>query len=292
MDHLKKVKYLLPSEMIDMGGLPVKQPLPTQNVEQVDPFLLLHHGAIKPLKNRPANDQGVGPHPHRGFSPVSFVIEGAIHHRDSRGNNQIARAGEVQWMHAGMGIIHSERPPKELVEKMGRQEMIQLWINSPGASKMKEPSYQFLSEKDMPIISSEDKKINNKLVAGIYEGERGKAQTQSPLLIIWGKSENGGKQIMKIPSGFNSMIFLIKGKMTIDGYGIVGAENLLVFSDEGENISLSFQEDSQFLLLCGEPINEELAQHGPFVMNNQTEILEAMRDYQMGKMGFLVEEDL
>ena len=116
MKELKKVSHLLPAQNMDMGGFPIKQALPTQKVQQFDPFLLLHHARTRYSSRKPARIQGVGPHPHRGFSPVTFVIEGAVHHRDSRGNSQVAKAGEVQWMHAGMGIIHSERPSKELVD--------------------------------------------------------------------------------------------------------------------------------------------------------------------------------
>ena len=188
MCKFKKVTHLLPAIEIDMGGFPVKQPMPTQKVNRVDPFLLLHHARTKYYNDRPARIQGIGPHPHRGFSPVTFVIKGEIHHRDSRGNDQIAKEGEVQWMHAGMGIIHSERPSEELAERNGIQEIIQLWINSPADKKMKEPYYKYLSEDEIPIITSEDKKINNKLIAGEYEGAKSTIPAESELLILWGNA--------------------------------------------------------------------------------------------------------
>ena len=131
----KKVKFLIPAFDIDMGGIPLKQALPTIKVDQVDPFLLLHHGELKYNENAKALHQGVGAHPHKGFSPVTFVIEGEIHHRDSRGNNQIAKKGEVQWMHAGAGIVHSERPSQALIDRNGTNEIIQLWVNSPADRK-------------------------------------------------------------------------------------------------------------------------------------------------------------
>ncbi len=115
----RKVKYLIPAYDIDMGGISIKQALPTNNVEQVDPFLLLHHGKFTYREDAPALHQGIGPHPHRGFSPVTFVLEGDVHHRDSRGNSQIAKKGDVQWMHTGAGIIHSERPSQALAERNG-----------------------------------------------------------------------------------------------------------------------------------------------------------------------------
>ena len=244
---LKKVKTLIPAFNINMGGIPLKQALPTTNVQQVDPFLLLHHGEIKYRKHGNAIHQGIGPHPHRGFSPVTFIIDGEIHHRDSRGNNQIAKKGEVQWMHAGMGIIHSERPSECLASRNGVQEIIQLWINSPAEHKMKVPYYRHLSEVDIPVIVSEDNKITNKLIAGAFEGKKSILPTESELFILWGTSEKNGEQTINIPNNYNTMLYLIKGSMRIKGYGLVDAENLLVFEKENGAIAMSFSEDSQFL---------------------------------------------
>ena len=288
---VKQVKYLLPSTEIDMGGFPVKQALPTQKVQQWDPFLLLHHAKVKFSKHKLAKHQGVGPHPHRGFSPVTFVIEGEVHHRDSWGNNQIAKEGEVQWMHAGAGIVHSERPSEALMERQGHQEIVQLWINSPAGKKMIPPTYSYVSNEAMTRFSSEDQKINNKLIAGNYGEISGKVVPQSELLVIWGHGEQGGTQQLTIPKGFSSMLYLIKGDITLKGYGLIEGENLAIFDHEGDVIDMSFKEDGQFILLCGKAIDEVVTQSGPYVMNTQTEILEAMRDYQMGKFGILIEED-
>ena len=288
---IKQVKYLLPATEIDMGGFPVKQALPTQKVQQWDPFLLLHHAKVKFSKHRLGKHQGVGPHPHRGFSPVTFVIEGEVHHRDSWGNNQIAKEGEVQWMHAGAGIVHSERPSEALIERQGQQEIVQLWINSPAHKKMIPPTYSYVSNEAMTVFSSEDQKISNKLIAGNYGKLSGKVVPQSELLVIWGEGKQGGTQQLTIPKRFSSMLYLIKGNMTLKGYGMIEGENLAVFDQKGDIIEMSFKEDGQFILLCGKAIDEVVTQSGPYVMNTQTEILEAMRDYQMGKFGILIEED-
>ena len=289
--NLKKVKTLLPAVKIDMGGIPVKQPMPTQKVNRVDPFLLLHHLRIQYFDDRPARIQGIGPHPHRGFSPVTFIVEGELHHRDSRGNSQVAKAGEVQWMHAGAGIVHSERPSGALAESNGFQEIIQLWINSPAASKMKEPYYRHLSEEQIQVVISEDKKVKTKVIAGEFKGTKSDLPTESDLQILWGNAKKSSTETYQITEGFQTMLYLIKGTLRITGYGFVDAENLVVFEEEGDSVTLNFTEDSQFLLLSGKPLNEKVSQSGPFVMNNQTQILEAMRDYQMGKMGVLIEED-
>ncbi|MFT5249209.1 MAG: redox-sensitive bicupin YhaK (pirin superfamily) [bacterium] len=287
----KQVTNLLPSVTIDMGGFPVKQPMPTQKIQQVDPFLLLHHARTKYSDRRPARAQGVGPHPHRGFSPVTFVIEGEVHHRDSWENNQIAKQGEVQWVHAGAGIVHSERPSEALVARSGHQEIVQLWINSPASSKMKPPEYYYVSNSNMRTFTSEDKKITNKLIAGNYGSYKGNIIPQSDLLVMWSEGEEDGSQKLTIPKGFNSMLYLIKGDIYIKGYGLVEKEHLAVFDQEEGIVEVTFKEKGQFLLMCGKPINEKVTQSGPYVMNTQTEVLEAMRDYQMGKMGILIEED-
>lgn len=286
------IKYLLPSHTLDMGGFPVKQPLPTQTIQQWDPFLLLHHTRSEVLNDRPARIQGVGPHPHRGFSPVTFVVEGEIHHRDSRGNSQIAKAGEVQWMHAGAGIVHSERPSENLARNSGTLEIIQLWINSPASRKMIPPQYHYLPADQMPDIQSEDGKVTTRLVAGKYQGWEGKVPTQSELLILWGTAGENGKERFEIPTGFHSMLYLIRGEIMLGGFGLMEAEHLAILQEDTSAVELTFRTPGQFLLLCGKPINEKVTQYGPYVMNTQTEVLQAMRDYQMGKMGILIEDDL
>ena len=286
----KKVKYLLPSTMINMGGVPVKQALPTQKVNQFDPFLLLHHAKFRFTELAPALHQGLGPHPHRGFTPVTFVIEGEVHHRDSRGNNQIAKKGEVQWMHAGAGIIHSERPSQNLVEQNGTQEIIQLWINSPSDKKMKQPKYQYVQEENIPFFFSDDKLIHNKLIAGNFHGLKGEIETESDLIVLWCKAKFEGTETINITNDFNAMLYLISGELRITGYGMVEKESLIIFENNSETFEITAKSDAEFLILSGEPINEKVVQQGPYVMNSETQILEAMRDYQMGKMGVLIEE--
>ena len=193
-------------------------------------------------------------------------------------------------MHAGAGIIHSERPSQALVEQNGRQEIIQLWINSPANKKMKQPHYQFFREADLSVFLSKDQKIKNKLIAGHYNGLQSEMQTESELLIIWGKTNEASSQIINIPNDFNSMLYLINGELKLSGYGKIEKEYLVVFENAAGDVEMSVDSGAEFLLLCGKSINEKITQHGPFVMNTQTEIMEAMRDYQMGKMGFLIEE--
>ena len=288
---MKKVKQIIPAFDIDMGGLVLQQALPTNNVDQVDPFLLLHHGRIEFQEGVPALHQGVGPHPHRGFTPVTFVIDGEIDHRDSRGNRQLAKAGEVQWIHSGSGIIHSERPSAEMAAAGGSTEIVQLWINSPSKNKMKEASYQYIPKEEMKTITSDDGKMISKLIAGNYDGLTSQIKTESELLILWNIAKKESFQSFKIPHQYQTSIYTIKGDIKIGGHGIVDPQSLIIFEqDEEEEVEITANSDAQFLILSGVPINEKVSQYGPYVMNSQTEIMEALRDYQKGKMGILIEE--
>lgn len=289
----KQLKYTLPATDIDMGGFPVKQALPNGIIQQIDPFLLLHHAEVKFNDLQAAKHQGVGPHPHRGFSPVTFVIQGEVHHRDSRGNSQVAKAGDVQWMHAGAGIVHSERPSDTLIQHNGKQEIIQLWINSPAAHKMDIPTYHHIASGNMPTMMSADGLVNTKLVVGNYQQQQGKINGLSDLFILWGKAQANSTESFYVPPNFNAMLYVISGAVRIGNHNAVRQHNLAVLNNSNSkqtNISTHFTQATQFLLMAGTPLSEEVTQYGPFVMNTQTEILEAMRDYQMGKMGVLIEE--
>lgn len=273
-----------------MGGMPIRQPLPTQQVEQIDPFLLLHHANIKAPVHVDPDHSGVGPHPHRGFSPVTFIFQGGVHHRDSRGNDNTVYAGGAQWMNAGMGIIHSERPPHDIHEIGGRQEIIQLWINTPAKHKMDQPAYHPLSAQDVPAFVSEDNKVNGRVFSGEVAGVKGPIPSQAVVNAAALTFKEGGKISIAIPYDHNALIYLLDGKLHVDGFGMVEQLHLVHFRNDGEGITLEGLEDTRILLLSGKPLNEPVVSHGPFVMNTQTQILEAMRDYQMGKMGVLIED--
>ena len=286
----RKVTYSLYAETLDMGGMPVRQPFPTDRVNQVDPFLLLHHADIKVPAFTNPDHAGVGPHPHRGFSPVTFIFEGGVHHRDSRGNDSVVYAGGAQWMNAGMGIMHSERPPKDIHDIGGKQEIIQLWINTPAKHKMDQPQYFPVSAEQTGKYISDDRKVNVHVVAGEVLGAKGVVPTLSPVNAATVDIKKDGKISIPIPKDFNAFLYLLNGKLTIEGYGLVDHHHAIVFAKDGDGITFSALEDSRVLLMSGLPLDENVVSHGPFVMNTQTQILEAMRDYQMGKMGILIEE--
>ncbi|HCW07312.1 MAG TPA: pirin family protein [Cytophagales bacterium] len=286
----RTVSRLLYAHEADMGGMPIRQPLPTQAVEQIDPFLLLHHANIKAPSHIKPDHAGVGPHPHRGFSPVTFIFQGGVHHRDSRGHNSTVYAGGAQWMNAGMGIIHSERPSDNIHDIGGRQEIIQLWINTPSKNKMDQPSYFPIQAEYVPSTASEDGNVKVNVFAGEILGVKGTVPSQAVVNAATLYFKKNGKIEIPIPANHNALIYLLDGKLTIDGFGLVDELHLVHFKNDGEGISMQALEDTRVLLLSGEPLNEKVVSYGPFVMNTQTQIMEAMRDHQMGKMGILIEE--
>jgi quercetin 2,3-dioxygenase len=286
----RTVSHLLYAHQVDMGGMPIRQPLPSQNVQQVDPFLLLHHANIKAPAHVEPDDAGVGPHPHRGFSPVTFIFQGGVHHRDSRGNDSVVYAGGAQWMNAGMGIIHSERPPHDIHEIGGRQEIIQLWINNPAVNKMDQPTYFPLQAADVPSTTSLDGLVTVYVFAGNILGVRGTTPTLSEVNAATVYAKQHGKIEIALPTSHNVLMYLLSGKITLAGYGLVEGHNAIVLKNDGEGIAFEAQEETRILLLSGEPLNESVVSYGPFVMNTQTQIMEAMRDYQVGKMGVLIEK--
>ncbi len=285
----RTVSRLLYAHPVDMGGMPIRQPLPTQQVEQIDPFLLLHHANIKAPSHVKPDHAGVGPHPHRGFSPVTFIFQGGVHHRDSRGNDSIIYAGGAQWMNAGMGIIHSERPPHDIHEIGGRQEIIQLWINTPAKNKMDQPAYYPLAAADVPVTRSEDNNVEVRIFSGEVLGVRGPIPSQAIVNAATLTFNKNGKISIPLPEDHNAFIYMLDGKLRVETFGMVEGLHIVHFKNDGEGITLEALEDTRILLLSGQPLNEPVVSHGPFVMNTQTQIMEAMRDYQKGKMGILIE---
>ncbi|WP_345193183.1 pirin family protein [Algibacter agarivorans] len=286
--NLSTIKTVERSDFVNMGPIQLRQPLPTSKLEMVDPFILLHHyGPYKiSAENNPFD---LGPHPHRGFEPVTFLVQGEQLHRDSLGNESIVKAGDVQWTTAGRGIIHAEGPSKDFVKKGGTLEGIQLWLNLPAEKKMIPANYQHAKHEDFNVISSEDNKVNIQIIAGELENNYGKIATQTAVNAFMIDVEVGGEYTIKIPKSHQSMVYLLKGDVVInDSETLKLNENQLIeFNQDGEGISIKGHETSKLLFLSGEPINQKVTSYGPYVMNTQTEIMEAMRDYQMGKMGFL-----
>lgn len=289
MKH-RGIKSIVYAGTMDMGGFPVRQAFPSRKIEAPDPFLLLHHANIKVPSHVPVNKAGVGPHPHRGFSPVTFIFKGGVHHRDSRGNNHVVYEGGLQWMNAGMGIIHSERPPHDIHENGSRQELIQLWVNSPAAHKLDQPKYFPLTKEETPSITTADGLVSIHVQAGRLQGVTGPVPTLSPVNTFTVEMKKGGKYFFPIPATHNAFLYLLDGKLQVSGDDEVLGHYAVIFNNDGEGFELEALEDTRLLIGTGEPLNEPIVSHGPFVMNSQTEIMQAFRDYEMGKMGVLIED--
>ncbi len=275
---------------MDMGGFPIRQALPSTKADMLDPFLLLHHANIKVAQHIDVKNAGVGPHPHRGFSPVTFIFKGGVHHRDSRGNSHIVYEGGTQWMNAGMGVIHSERPPVDIHELGGVQELIQLWVNTPAAHKMDVPAYIPVTKEDTPVVNSEDGLTSIQIVAGELSDVKGAIVPQTPINMFTIHIKKGGTYFIPFASSHNAFIYALEGNIIMNEKDELPAFYMASFNKDGEGVQITATADSVLLMGTGEPLNEPVVSHGPFVMNNQTQLLEAFRDYQMGKMGVLIED--
>jgi quercetin 2,3-dioxygenase len=286
----RTIETIAYGQPMDMGGFPIRQALPSKKLDRLDPFLLLHHADIKVSPHVDVKHAGVGPHPHRGFSPVTFIFKGGVHHRDSRGNSHIVYAGGTQWMNAGMGVIHSERPPENIQALGGRQELIQLWINTPAANKMEAPAYIPIDKDHTPQVISEDGLTQINIIAGELAGVKGPIVPHTSINMFTIEMKKGGHYFIPFEATHNAFLYLLEGNIQLNEQDDLLAFYMATFQKDGEGIHIKALEDSTILLGTGEPINEPIASHGPFVMNHQTELLEAFRDYQMGKMGVLIEE--
>ncbi len=287
---LRTIKEILPAFKINMGGIVLDQALPHQKADNIDPFLLLHHLDHQLPEGQRPQEAGVPPHPHRGFAPVSFIFKGGVHHRDSRDNDSIIYEGGTQWMNAGMGIVHSERPPVKALEEASKWELIQFWVNVPAKFKMDQPEYLPLTYDETPRFISEDGKVNIGVVAGEFIGITGGVATKSPIMALRLELEKDGEIEIPIPKDYNAFIYQLDGDLTINGNHNSKPKDLIWLENQGEGVKVKANATTRAILLSGLPINETIEAHGPFVMNNKTEIMQAMRDYQMGKMGVLVEE--
>jgi redox-sensitive bicupin YhaK (pirin superfamily) len=282
---LKNIVKQTYGQQFKMGPLKVRQPLPVADLEQVSPFILLHHAG--PAHHEPNGiKERLSPHPHRGFEPVTFLFSGKLHHKDSLGNEGFLESGDVQWMTAGNGIIHSEGPSAQFVKEGGILELIQLWVNLPRDVKMTTPKYQDIKREHIPVLQFDRGKIEARLVAGNYESQQGPASTFTDILAMMVYFEPGALTTFSIPHDMNSLFYNLDGDVESNGTAL-SRYNMAQFSAEGDTITLKTFTKGHALLLAGIPINEPLASYGPFVMNYTGEIKQAIMDYETGKMGVL-----
>lgn len=282
------IKKIGRSDFVNMGPIKLRQPIPTEEIELIDPFVLLHHYGPYPI-NELNNPFDLGPHPHRGFEPITFLIEGEQLHRDSLGNESVVKSGDVQWTTAGRGIVHAEGPTKDFVKRGGDLEGIQLWLNLPAEKKMIPAQYQHVANDDFRVVTSPDQKVEVQVIAGVLDETYGRIATQTPVNAFMIDVKESGKIEIPFPNSHQGLVYLIKGEVIInESETLKFNENQLVwFEQDGEGFSLEGITESKILFLSGAPFNEKITSWGPYVMNTQTEIMEALRDYQQGKMGYL-----
>jgi len=252
---------------------------------KISPFLMLD---FNPAFDFGVSDQprGVDVHPHKGFETVTIAYKGSVEHYDSKGNSGVINPGDVQWMTAGSGILHKEFHEREFSKKGGPFEMIQLWVNLPKKDKLTTPKYQALVASEMNKVSLPGNGGVVNVIAGEYNGVKGSAYTFTELNLFDIHLNKDGELVTDIPQSHNTAILIVEGSVEVNGQK-AGEHNFLLFKNEGEEIKIKANAQSVLLLLSGEPINEPIAQYGPFVMNTQQELQETFREYQEGKFGVL-----
>ncbi|AJO79690.1 pirin family protein [Pseudomonas sp. MRSN 12121] len=252
--------------------------------KHISPFLLLDHAG--PAEFTPTRERrGVGQHPHRGFETVTIVYKGELEHRDSTGSGGKIGPGDVQWMTAASGILHEEFHSEAFARSGGTLEMVQLWVNLPARDKMAAPGYQTIVDGDIPSIALPGKAGSLRLIAGEFDGVRGPARTFTPI-DVWDLRLNAGKPLtLDLHPGRNTALVVLRGTVQVNGQELVREGQLALFERDGDQLGLEANNEAVVLLLSGEPIDEPIVGHGPFVMNSEAEIHQAFADFQSGRFG-------
>jgi redox-sensitive bicupin YhaK (pirin superfamily) len=256
--------------------------------EHVSPFLLLDYAG--PARFEPKDQpRGVGVHPHKGFETVTIVYEGEVEHRDSTGRGGVIGPGDVQWMTAANGILHEEFHSKAFTAKGGTLEMVQLWVNLPAKDKTATPGYQALLARDIPTVTLAGGAGTLRVIAGDYQDHKGPAHTFTPI-DVWDLSLKRGKRTeLKLPEGRTLAVIVLKGSVRFNDDTTAGEAQFALFDRAGGAIAITADGDAQLLVLSGEPIDEPVVMHGPFVMNSTEEIRQAITDFQNGRFGAITE---
>jgi redox-sensitive bicupin YhaK (pirin superfamily) len=282
---LKSILALHPSHRDDIADLVTRRPVPGPRVQQVDPFLFLnHHGPqVYPRGNR---GLPFGPHPHRGFETVTFILEGELMHRDSAGYESVIRAGGVQWMTAGSGLVHAELSPEDFKRNGGPLEILQLWVNLPSRLKFTPPRYQGLQVDAIPQIEIAGGLARLALIAGEWNGAKGPVDSITGNFMSTIEASPGARVNVGGLSARSVFLYVVSGQARVNGRDV--AQHTLVELDiAGDELEIEATSAARFLFGHGIPINEPVIAHGPFVMSTVDEIRQAIVDYQAGKFGFV-----
>lgn len=251
---------------------------------QLSPFLLLDYAG--PAEFTPAaTPRGVGQHPHRGFETVTIVYKGEVAHRDSTGQGGVIGPGDVQWMTAGAGILHEEFHSPDFSRQGGMLEMVQLWVNLPAQFKMTPPRYQAITAGQIPEVALPNGAGSLRVIAGEYDGQRGPADTFTPLSVWDLRLNQGSYSALRVPADWTTALVVRHGTVQVNGNAIARDGQMVVLDREGEALAIEANGDASVLLLTGEPIDEPIVGHGPFVMNSHEEIVQAISDFNSGRFG-------
>ncbi len=254
-------------------------------VAQRSPFLMLDYAAPTEFPPNTGYRRGVGQHPHRGFETVTIVYDGEVEHRDSTGQGGVIGRGDVQWMTAGGGILHEEFHSHEYSRTGGPFEMVQLWVNLPARDKMAPGGYQAITDAQIPALALPNDAGTVRVIAGDYEGSKGPSSTFTPMN-VWDLRIAAGKTVeLPQPEGWTTLIVVLAGTVQVNGESVLREAQMATLSTEGSGLTIEANSDAKVLLLAGEPIDEPVVGYGPFVMNTEAQIAEAIRDFNTGKFG-------
>jgi redox-sensitive bicupin YhaK (pirin superfamily) len=279
----RTIKRVHPAVRDDIGDLITQRPLPNPHLAQLDPFLFLnHHGP----QTYPRNNRGLpfGPHPHRGFETVTFIVDGMLTHQDSAGHESIIRAGGVQWMTAGRGLVHAEISPREFLDHGGPLEILQLWVNLPPHLKMTAPAYTGLQRERIPAIPVDEGRVTVNLVSGTFNDVTGPVASLTGVFMSTIAIDKGGRVLLTGLTGRNVFLYVVRGLVEV-GPDKVEAMHLAELNTEGDALELFAETGALVLFGHADAIGAPVVSHGPFVMNTREEIIEAINDYQAGKFG-------
>ena len=265
------------------GFIPGKHPL---SMKRMSPFLLLDYNA---KVNFPPSDtpRGVGVHPHRGFETVTIAYKGKVAHHDSSGGGGVISEGDVQWMTAASGILHKEFHEEGYSKKGGDFQMVQLWVNLPAKDKMSEPKYQAIKNKDITKLELENNGGILEIIAGNYGDVKGTASTFTPINLFNVYLKKGSDISFGFAETDNTALLVIEGSIAVNNTDKAPTDHFVLFTNKGEDFTIHALEDALVLVLSGQPIDEPIASYGPFVMNTEEEIMQAVKDFQSGKFGYL-----
>lgn len=258
------------------------------DMQRMTPFIMLDYNS-KFYFEPSDKPKGVGVHPHRGFETVTIAYKGKVAHGDSYGNKGVIGEGDVQWMTAASGILHKEFHEENFSKQGGEFQMVQLWVNLPAKDKMSKPKYQGITKDQMGRFLLPDNNGSIEIIAGNYKGIQGPASTFTPVHLYNAKLKKGAQSDFSFPSNYNTALLVIEGSINVNGKEDVATDHFVLFENDGETFTIDATEDAVVLVLSGEPINEPIAAHGPFVMNTRAQIVEAIDDFNMGKFGYLEE---